>query len=268
MSTARTAFAVMTVALLASSSSARAATLTVGSATAQRSNEAVPICVGLVVGPDELIAGTENVLSWDGNCATLVADSCRANPAHGKEVFGAPQMGSPSSYKVLALSLTDTSPMPAGELYCCDFVAHAEPGGCCLVSVSAPGASDPNGMALPASSGPPGQVCVSADGTPGLSTPTAIITSTPRPPMSPTPTQFPVLTIRPPTTGTVVSGSETRTPTRTPVENEQRTRKPTATAGGFGDGEDDSCAISPTGGASSFWLTIAALLLLSYRRRL
>jgi hypothetical protein len=144
---------------------ARAATLTLSSDTVQRQHQDPgTICVSLVTRGGEQVAGTENLLLWDGECASILAATCAANPGHGKNLSGTEQRQRDFTYKALILSLTDTDPIPPGELYCCDFLVHARPGECCRVRIGSPGASDPAGNALSIGAGPPGQLCVADDG--------------------------------------------------------------------------------------------------------
>src|SRR5690606_4881611 len=83
---------------------------------------------------------------------------------HGKDLSGTLQRQRDFSYKGLVLSFSNTDPIDAGELYCCDFLVHARAGDCCSVRVGSPGGSDPNGNSVPVSSGPPGRLCVASDG--------------------------------------------------------------------------------------------------------
>ncbi len=152
------------VAFLISLTCAQAATINLTSDTVERAGDTGTICVNLVTRGGERVAGTENLLVWDGDCATILDGTCEANPAHGKNLSGVVQQQRDFTYKGLVLSLTDTDPMPAGELYCCDFVAAADPGGCCRIRIGSPGGSDPEGNSLSVGAGNPGQLCVASDG--------------------------------------------------------------------------------------------------------
>lgn len=143
---------------------AHGAAITVSSDTVQRQHqEEATLCVGLVLRSNEQIAGTENELVWDEDCATLLDGSCAEDSGHGKQLSGTLQKQR-GAYKALLLSFSDTDPMPAGTLYCCNFLVHAEPGSCCRVRVTNPGGSDPEGNSMPVQAGPPGQLCVASDG--------------------------------------------------------------------------------------------------------
>ncbi len=243
---------------------ALAATITIGSASVDRGDvDRAEICVGMVLGAGEVVAGTENEIAL-GTCATMVPQSCRANPAHGKEVRGAVLQGGESAFKALVINFSDLSPIPAGELYCCEFIARlVTPGECCELRVLKPGASDPSGVMIDAVAGPPGQLCLARDGIPSVATPTAIETSTPsrtftpRPTFVPSATSVPGATAVPTATRRRTGSARTVTPlparpSRTPGTNEGRTRKPTKTGrptrtplfANSGGESDDTCAIS------------------------
>lgn len=235
-----------------------AASIVIGSATVERTDDPARVCVGLTLEADELVAGTENLVVWNGACATLLFDTCAANPAHGKDLSGAPLREQDFTYKALVLSLTDTDPIPAGELYCCDFLAHVTTAGeCCEVRVEAPGASDPLGNALVTTAGSPGQICL-ADGVPPA-TATPILTSTPSPTRVPgSPTVIASLTPLP--TGTSGEPSITGTP------GNGQTRTPTQAVRAGGD--DDACAVVPPRSVAWLpWLAGAVLLALRRPRR-
>jgi MYXO-CTERM domain-containing protein len=146
-------------------SGAPAATIKVGSATvATAHTDHARICVSLETRANEQVAGTENLLRWDGECATMIDGGCKATPGHGKNLSGSLQRQRDFTYKALVLSFSDTNPIPAGELYCCEFLVHANPGDCCRVSIGSPGGSDPSGNSVSVGAGPPGELCVASDG--------------------------------------------------------------------------------------------------------
>lgn len=235
---------------------AGAATITVSSATVQNSADPARLCVGLVLDAEEIVAGTENEVRWDGTCTTLLDETCAPNPAHGKDLSGAIQADPLFSYKALVLSLTDTDPIPAGDLYCCDFAVQvAAPGDCCDVTIENAGASDPEGNPLTAMDGAPGQVCLSSDASTPLPTSTPIQTSTPSP-TSGVQTPTVIATVPPVPTSTSGQPSSTGTPgSRTP------TRRPVA------DSDDDACAVTRNDSTSWLpWLPLLALLALKRRR--
>lgn len=152
-----------------------AASITISSATVTQPSSPAGICVALEQTAEEMIAGTENLIVWDGSCATLLEDTCAANPAHGKQLSGSLQAQEELTYKALVLSFTDVDPIPAGQLYCCDFLVHANPGECCQLRIASPGAGDTQGNSVPVSSGPPGELCLEGDAPPPVAsaTPTA-----------------------------------------------------------------------------------------------
>ena len=68
------------IASLVAAGVADAATITVGSDTIAASGDAGRICVGLSLDAGDEIAGTENELTWDSACASILPQSCVANP--------------------------------------------------------------------------------------------------------------------------------------------------------------------------------------------
>lgn len=97
------------------------------------------------------VAGVQMGLAWDGNCMRPNTRSgnvaaCTAEPATGKDVHSAVRG---STMKVLLLSLSDSSPIPDGNLFCCAFDSSAPPSNpCCSLSTGGVGLSDPTGQAL------------------------------------------------------------------------------------------------------------------------
>jgi hypothetical protein len=130
-----------------------AAAVVVGasSATVQNSGDTAQICVFLQTG-GEKVAGVQNDLTWDGNCAILANNSdCQVAGTHGKQLSGTlnPQ-GQDFSYRALILSFSDTNEMPDGPLYCCNFIGEADPGQCCNITSMATAASNSQGGTIPA----------------------------------------------------------------------------------------------------------------------
>jgi hypothetical protein len=106
------------------------------------------VCVTLESGGAQ-VAGTQNDLVWDRSCAMLSdVSACRINPANGKQLFGDSAHQPDSAYRALVLSLSDVSPIPDGELYCCAFQIEAPTDACCAISIKNAGASDPLGLEL------------------------------------------------------------------------------------------------------------------------
>ncbi len=240
-----------------------AAVLTASSATVARPSDPARICVGLELDADDSIAGTENQLVWDGSCATLLPPTCSQNPRHGKSLFtGAiDSSGRLLRYKVLVVSLTDTSAITdSGELYCCDFLVHAEPGECCAIEIDRPGASDPDGNAVAIGVAARGEACMGGIASPA--TPTiGFATATASP------------TIRD-ATATVSPGSNPGTRTRLP-NRATRTHwaQATRTRPSLGYIDDDACSVRPAADGEDWvlWalhaLTIAGLSARARRRR-
>jgi MYXO-CTERM domain-containing protein len=121
------------------------------SATVQNPGDTAQICVVLATsGTDQgRVAGTQNDLTWDGNCAILADNSDCQIAARGKELSGtlSPQ-GQDFSYRGLVLSFGNTNPISDGPLYCCNFIGEADPGQCCNITVMATAASDSGGAAI------------------------------------------------------------------------------------------------------------------------
>ena len=141
------------------------------SATVATAGETADLCVVLNSGGAE-VAGTQNDLVWDDSCATLKSfTDCSANPATGKSLHGSLLGG---FFRALVLSLSDTNPIPDGQLYCCTFTAEATPGNCCSVSVVNTGASDPSGQVV-LSVGNTAELCVEDSGGTVAPTPTPTV---------------------------------------------------------------------------------------------
>lgn len=140
-----------------------AVTMSVDPPTVQvpQSGASANVCVNLT-GAGGRAAGTQNDLTWDGDCATLVR--CAAAPGNSKPLSANVLPGSHFTLRAFMLSLGDTHPMNDGALYCCTFrVDLAEAGSCCSVSMSNARWSDSGGRGEGASvSG--GQLCVAGGG--------------------------------------------------------------------------------------------------------
>jgi MYXO-CTERM domain-containing protein len=153
-----------------------AATLSASSATASAPGGSAQICVSLNTNGEE-VAGTQNDIVWDGACATLPDESaCFAAGSHGKQLQGKILDHRDFTYRALILSLSDVDPIDSGSLYCCSFVAEANPGECCDIGISGAGASDSRGIAVPAN-GTGGELCVASAS--GAATRTPSPTATP-----------------------------------------------------------------------------------------
>jgi hypothetical protein len=118
------------------------------SVTVSEQGQAGQICVTLSTGGAQ-VAGTQNDLVWDGNCATLPSvSSCQAAPSLNKQLQGGFPPQFDFTYRALILSLGDVDPIPTGVLYCCAFQSEAAPGECCNIGITRAGASDPKGNAI------------------------------------------------------------------------------------------------------------------------
>ncbi len=235
-----------------------AVTMTLSSATVQDSADPARLCVGLVL-DDEYVAGTGNLIRWDGACTTVLDGTCTANPAHGKDLYTGEIQEAPFfSFIALVINVTNLDPIPAGDLYCCDFAVQvAAPGECCEVRIEEAEAADWDGNSIEPTLGAPGQVCLASDaGTPPPRTPPTA-TSTPSPTAVQTATASPV--------PTSTYGGPTRT--STPEEFEMRTRRPTPTSPAPPLESDDGCVVAASDSTSWLpWLSIMALLALRKRR--
>src|SRR5215831_14692206 len=101
------------------------------SAVVDQPGDDADVCVTLESGGAQ-VAGTQNDLVWDRSCAMLSnVSACRINPANGKQLFGDSAHQPDSAYRALVLSLSDVSPIPDGELYCCAFQIEAPTDACC-----------------------------------------------------------------------------------------------------------------------------------------
>jgi hypothetical protein len=143
----------------AAGSAPAAVTMQLTSATVNNPGEAGRMCVMLSTGGAQ-VAGTQNDLIWDGNCASLPDEkSCFVAGAHGKELSAATKCGD-FCLRAIILSLSDVNPIPDGPLYCCNFQSESDAGGCCGINMTNAAASDPEGKAISAS-GSGGRICTS-----------------------------------------------------------------------------------------------------------
>jgi hypothetical protein len=144
-----------------SPTAAAAQRLSVVSATVNQPGDFGRVCVVLSGGQG--VAGIQNDLVWDGNCATLADESsCAAVGSHGKQVHFKLQQQD-FRMRALALSLSDTRPMGDGPVYCCNVQSEAAPGDCCSISIVNTGGSDPGGKAV-GLQGVAGQICTRGSG--------------------------------------------------------------------------------------------------------
>jgi len=131
---------------------------------------AVRVCVGLDSGGEQ-VAGTQNDLIWDGQCAKLKPDSCAAVPDSKKPLHGNTPASLQNTYRALVFALDNVDPIRDGMLYCCDFeITGSAP--CCPVRFDRLGASDPHGNAQTTKGEPP-QVCLVSGKAPAPGAPVA-----------------------------------------------------------------------------------------------
>ncbi len=132
------------------------------------------VCISMS-GSGGLIAGVQLALKWDSACMSADAGSgvsarCTADPATGKDVHTSLKAG-PGNMTALFFSMSDTSPIPDGDLFCCSFT-RASTGGnpCCGLSMGKIIGSDSAGTAtgtFSLTASVDGQVCGSQGGTGG-----------------------------------------------------------------------------------------------------
>jgi hypothetical protein len=97
------------------------------------------VCVAMA-GSNGMVSGLQMDLSWDSGCMTAAraagnAAQCTSNPSTGKGVQTA--LLSDTQMRVLFLSLSDESPVPDGDLFCCKFeVAPSQADSCCSMNVT------------------------------------------------------------------------------------------------------------------------------------
>jgi MYXO-CTERM domain-containing protein len=140
-----------TLAFLSLAAAANAVTLRASSVNVSGAGETATICVDVET-EGEQVAGTQNELVWDTNCATLSGlGSCRASQGHGKDLHASfPNGDGLPPLRAFVFSMKNVGPMSDGELYCCDFTSELVSAGSCTVSVQGARASDPTGKALSA----------------------------------------------------------------------------------------------------------------------
>jgi hypothetical protein len=97
------------------------------------------VCVAMA-GSNGDVGGLQMDLTWDSVCMTAVraagnAAQCTSNSSTGKSVQTA--LYSDAQMRMLFFSLSDQSPVPDGELFCCRFaVAPSQADSCCSINVS------------------------------------------------------------------------------------------------------------------------------------
>ncbi len=232
--------------------SAEAVRLAVDSATVAASGDTASLCVSLDSEGLE-VAGTQNRIYWNPSCITPLDEECRTSPTHSKTAYTLlHDEADPPWIATLVISLQESGPIPDGELYCCNFVAHLDaPGDCCGVQLTDAISASPDAERLTTDIGDSGTICLDPD-------------ATPRPPIIPdtrTPTWTPSPAPWDPTaTPTATTVPTEAAPTTTPLQSGNAQAVP-------GDENDDSCQVTRGDDASG----LAALLLLPavlvWRRR-
>lgn len=150
------AAAVLALALCGSARPACAVSLTLDAAKTEGGS--VKLCIGLD-SAGEKVAGTQNDLIWDADCANLKPNSCAAVPDSKKPLHGNTPPTLTSTYRALVFALDNVDPIRDGKLYCCEFELTGKGDACCAVRFDRLGASDPVGTAL-ATTGNPEKLCL------------------------------------------------------------------------------------------------------------
>ena len=123
------------------------------------------ICVVLDA-KGQVVAGTQNDLSWDPGCANLESEAkCVVSPHHKKPLHGSIPKSLTATFRSLVFALDNVDPMPDGDLYCCSFQVTGSSDSCCPVQIGRVAVSDPEGNALD-TVGVPEKVCLLGDGAP------------------------------------------------------------------------------------------------------
>ena len=115
--------------------------------------QSVEVCFSLENGNDE-IAGVQMDVTFDASCASADLKGgrprCRSNPDTGKTVQSAMPAG--STLRAIMLNVADVSPIPDGELFCCDFIVDSRPSeSACPLSLSGLMGASSRGDRLPIS---------------------------------------------------------------------------------------------------------------------
>ncbi len=146
---------------------AHGVTMRVGSANVNQAGETARVCIALKSGRTE-IAGTQNDLVWDGNCATLSEGACSSSGEHGKQVSTTIRGGPDSTQlSAIVLSLSDTDPIGDGELYCCNFRSElTQAGSTCPIGITNARGSTPDAKSV-SIKGVSGQITLAGSGSNG-----------------------------------------------------------------------------------------------------
>jgi hypothetical protein len=97
------------------------------------------VCVAMAGGNGQ-VSGLQMDLTWDSACMTVEpaagnAAQCASNPSTGKSVET--NLLSDAQMRAIFSSLSDTSPVPDGELFCCKFAVApgSQADSCCSINV-------------------------------------------------------------------------------------------------------------------------------------
>jgi hypothetical protein len=119
----------------------------------------------------QVVAGTQNDLTWDAGCAKLESEAqCVVSPHHKKPLHGSIPKNLNATFRSLVFALDNVDPMPDGDLYCCSFQVTGSSDSCCPVQISRVAVSDPEGNALD-TVGVPEKVCLLGEGAPPAAAP-------------------------------------------------------------------------------------------------
>jgi hypothetical protein len=259
------ALAVLGLAVLFVAAQAHAAGITVGSGTGPAGGT-VNIDIVLAVSQGEMVAGTQNDITFDDAMANLaMARDCVINPAISDDedvnptCEDDPPVGPCKSlernltdvedgrrFRGLILALGNTNAIPATTLYTCTFTIAAGVANGTVIPLAASncGASDPAGGALETA-------CTSGMITVGEVTPP---TDTPAPVTNtPVRTNTPTEGVTGPTNTPTRAGN---TPTRTRGDGELER-----------DEDDDGCQVVATSSQSGWLILLPAAMFLWMRRR-
>jgi hypothetical protein len=123
-----------------------AVTMRVSEAVVSKPGQRAPVCISLETDGQE-VAGTQNDLSWDGDCATLTQGSCKV-AAPGKELTSAFPPGSSFLIRAFVLAVDNLDPIRDGDLYCCNFISELTDAGFCPIRISNALGADSSGRAV------------------------------------------------------------------------------------------------------------------------
>jgi hypothetical protein len=119
----------------------------VSEAVVSKPGKRAKVCVSLETEGQE-VAGTQNDLIWDGDCATLDLADCKV-AAPRKQLSSAFPPGSSFLMRAFVLGLDNVEPIRDGNLYCCDFVSELAGAGFCPIRISSALGATPLGQAVP-----------------------------------------------------------------------------------------------------------------------